>query len=121
MAPVERDAAELPALEETRTEPRVLEEGCVKAIQPLPMPPATARVRTIYSPESALSSSACLLPALRARRSIPAEAIVERTHGSLDMAEPALGLPVHPTSMAQTLEVTATGLAMQTLTSRPAE
>ena len=62
--PVERDAVELPALEETRTELGVLEEGCIKAIQPLPMSRATARTWTICSPESALSSSECLLPAL---------------------------------------------------------
>ena len=62
--PVERDAAELPALEETRTEPRALEEGCIKAIQPLPTSRATARTWTICSPESPLSSSECLLPAL---------------------------------------------------------
>ena len=60
-----RDAVELPALEETRTELRVLEEqGYVKAIQPLPMSRATARMWTIYSLESALSSSEGLLPAL---------------------------------------------------------
>ena len=59
-----RDAVELPALEETRTELRVLEEGCVKAIQPLPMSRAIARTWTICSPESAVSSSERLLPAL---------------------------------------------------------
>ena len=62
--PVDRDAVEPPALEETHTELRVLEEDYVKAIQPLPMSLATARMWTICSPESALSSSECVLPAL---------------------------------------------------------
>ena len=64
MPPVDRDAVEPPALEATNTELRVLEEDYVKAIQPLPMSRATARMWTIFSPESALSSSECLLPAL---------------------------------------------------------
>ena len=55
---------ELPALEEIHTELRVLEEDYVMAIQPLPMSRATARMWTTYSPESALSNSECLLPAL---------------------------------------------------------
>ena len=64
MPPVDRNAVEPPALEEIHTELQVLEEDYVKAIQPLPVSRATARTWTICSPESALSNSLCLLPAL---------------------------------------------------------
>ena len=64
MPPVNRDGVEPPALEEIHTELQVLEEDYVKAIQPLPVSRATARTWTICSPESALSSSLRLLPAL---------------------------------------------------------
>ena len=64
MPPVDRDAVKLPALEEIHTELRVLEEEYVKGIQPLPMSRASARMWTTCSPESALSSSECLLLAL---------------------------------------------------------
>ena len=61
---------EPPALEETHTELRLLEEEYVKAIQPLPVSRAIARTWTICSPESALSSSLCLLPPLWARSTL---------------------------------------------------
>ena len=65
MAPaMDRNVVELPAMEETQTELRVLEEDYIKNIQPLPLPRALARTWTIYSLESPLSSSECLLPAL---------------------------------------------------------
>ena len=60
---VDRDAVELPVLEEdflleeAYAEMQLLEEGYMKDIPPLPRSHATARMWTIYSPESALSSS----------------------------------------------------------------
>ena len=64
MPPVNRDAVEPLALEEIHLELQVLEEDYVKAIQPMSVSRATARTWTICLPESALSSSLCLLPAL---------------------------------------------------------
>ena len=57
MPPVDRDAVELTALEESHADLRVLEEDYVKAIQPLPMSRATARMWTTCSPESTFLSA----------------------------------------------------------------
>ena len=60
---VVRDVVELPVLEEdfpleeAYTELQVLDESYIKDIPPLPRSHAIARMWTIYSPESALSSS----------------------------------------------------------------
>ena len=54
---MDRDAVDLPALEEAFTELQVVEEYYMKDIPPLPGSHATAPMWTIYSPESALSSS----------------------------------------------------------------
>ena len=65
MAPaMDHNVVELPVLEETQTELQVVEEDHTKNIQPLQLPRATARTWTTCSPESALWSSECLLPAL---------------------------------------------------------
>ena len=105
-----RDAVELPVLEvdfppeEVYTELQVLEEDFpleedyVKDIPPLPRSHPTARRGTIYSPESALSSSEA--PQQTASPEAKAEVIVETTPGSPAMEEPTLDLPVHPTSVA---------------------
>ena len=61
---MDQNVVELPAMEETKTELRLLEDGYIKNIQLLPLPRANARTWTIYLLESPLSSSERLLPAL---------------------------------------------------------
>ena len=111
---MDRDVLEILMLEEdfppeeVYTELQVSEEDYMKDIPPLPRSHATAPMWTIYSPESALSSSGVLQ--LTASPEAKAEVIVETTPGSLAKEKPALDLPVDPTSLqAKRHEATSPG------------
>ena len=116
----DQDVEELRLAMEEAEEGFALEENYVKDILPLPKLRAIAPMWTIYLLESPLSSSECLLPALRALSS-RAGASVERTLGSPATEEPALGFLAHPTLVAQILEVNTPGLATTTPMPRQAE